>query len=542
MEKINGKLLKDMLASGMNNLANHSAQIDALNVFPVPDGDTGTNMFLTVSNGVQEALNSSSEKVGEICKTLSRGLLMGARGNSGVITSQIFRGFYQALEDLDEMDAIQLAHALVNGSRVAYKAVMRPVEGTILTVIREAADYTYAYAITEEITDCVQVMEKMVEEANASLQRTPELLPVLAEVGVVDSGGKGLCVILEGFLSALKGNVIAREDVLEAGENVQTKVEGGEEEFGFCTEFILKLSEQGMKHFSENGFKEELATIGNSIVCVQDEDLVKVHVHTLEPQTALKMGRRQGRFIKLKIENMQEQHDNILEKDAKDVVETVHKKYGIITVAPGAGITDMFKELRADIVIGGGQTMNPSTEDFVSAIQKLNVDHIFILPNNSNIVLAANQAAQVCEEKDIHVLPTKTIPQGLSACVLFNPDVELEDNLSEMHEAIDHVKSGEVTYAIKDTTYEGLEIKKDEYMGILGKAIVVSNADCMESTRQLLDKMLDEDSELVTLIYGDTATEKQAEEIAEYIETHSDAEVEIHNGKQPVYSFIIGVE
>lgn len=542
MEKINGKLLKDMLASGMNNLANHSAQIDALNVFPVPDGDTGTNMFLTVSNGVQEALNSSSEKVGEICKTLSRGLLMGARGNSGVITSQIFRGFYQALEDLDEMDAIQLAHALVNGSRVAYKAVMRPVEGTILTVIREAADYTYAYAITEEITDCVQVMEKMVEEANASLQRTPELLPVLAEVGVVDSGGKGLCVILEGFLSALKGNVIAREDVLEAGENVQTKVKGGEEEFGFCTEFILKLSEQGMKHFSENGFKEELATIGNSIVCVQDEDLVKVHVHTLEPQTALKMGRRQGRFIKLKIENMQEQHDNILEKDAKDVVETVHKKYGIITVAPGAGITDMFKELRADIVIGGGQTMNPSTEDFVSAIQKLNVDHIFILPNNSNIVLAANQAAQVCEEKDIHVLPTKTIPQGLSACVLFNPDVELEDNLSEMHEAIDHVKSGEVTYAIKDTTYEGLEIKKDEYMGILGKAIVVSNADCMESTRQLLDKMLDEDSELVTLIYGDTATEKQAEEIAEYIETHSDAEVEIHNGKQPVYSFIIGVE
>lgn len=542
MEKINGKLLKDMLASGMNNLANHSAQIDALNVFPVPDGDTGTNMFLTVSNGVQEALNSSSEKVGEICKTLSRGLLMGARGNSGVITSQIFRGFYQALEDLDEMDAIQLAHALVNGSRVAYKAVMRPVEGTILTVIREAADYTYAYAITEEITDCVQVMEKMVEEANASLQRTPELLPVLAEVGVVDSGGKGLCVILEGFLSALKGNMIARDDVLEAGENVQTKVEGGEEEFGFCTEFILKLSEQGMKHFSENGFKEELATIGNSIVCVQDEDLVKVHVHTLEPQTALKMGRRQGRFIKLKIENMQEQHDNILEKDVKDVVETVHKKYGIITVAPGAGITDMFKELRADIVIGGGQTMNPSTEDFVSAIQKLNVDHVFILPNNSNIVLAANQAAQVCEEKDIHVLPTKTIPQGLSACVLFNPDVELEDNLSEMHEAIDHVKSGEVTYAIKDTTYEGLEIKKDEYMGILGKAIVVSNADCMESTRQLLDKMLDEDSELVTLIYGDTATEKQAEEIAEYIETHSDAEVEIHNGKQPVYSFIIGVE
>ncbi len=549
MEKINGLLFKQMLESGMNNLSNHSAEIDALNVFPVPDGDTGTNMHLTVSNGVKEALKTESNSVGVIAKTLSRGLLMGARGNSGVITSQIFRGFYQAVEDLDEMDASQLAHALVNGSRVAYRAVMRPVEGTILTVVREAADYTYAYTVTEEVTDCVAVMRKMVDEANASLQRTPELLPVLAEVGVVDSGGKGLCTILEGFLSAMMQEPIALAgQSVSSSEAVQAKVEGQEEEYGFCTEFILHLSENGVRNFSEQSFKDELATIGNSIVCVQDEDLVKVHVHTLEPFTAIKMGKRQGRFIKLKVENMQEQHDNILEKEneeapiKKEVTKMEHKKYALITVAPGDGIRDMFKELRVDIVVGGGQTMNPSTEDFVSAIEKLDADHIFILPNNSNIILAANQAAQVCSDQDIHVLPTKTIPQGLSACIMFNPEVELDDNISEMTEAIENVKSGEVTYAIKDTTYDGLEIKKDEYMGILGKAIVVSNPDCMDATKKLLDKMLDEDSELVTLIYGDTATKEQAEEISEYIEENSDAEVEIHEGNQPVYSFIIGVE
>ncbi|MBM6678314.1 DAK2 domain-containing protein [Faecalicoccus pleomorphus] len=544
MERINSQLLKDMLTSGMNNLANHSAEIDALNVFPVPDGDTGTNMNLTFSNGVKEALKEDADTVGKICKTLSRGLLMGARGNSGVITSQIFRGFYQAVEDLDEIDAMQLANALVNGSRVAYRAVMRPVEGTILTVVREAADYTYAYTVTEEIEDCVQVLQKMVDEANASLERTPELLPVLEEVGVVDSGGKGLCVILEGFLSALQGNVIAASDAAEVNEHAQTKVQGGEEEFGFCTEFILRLNENGIRHFSEEQFKEELATIGNSIVCVQDDDLVKVHVHTLEPKTAIKMGKRQGRFVKLKVENMQEQHDNILEKEeaAPVVSKREHQKYAIITVAPGAGVDQMFKELRADIVIGGGQTMNPSTEDFVSAVNQLDAEHILILPNNSNIVLAAQQAQSVCEDQDIHVLPTKTIPQGLSACVMFNPEVELEENLAEMQEAIDHVKSGEVTYAIKDTTYEGLEIKKDEYMGIFGKDIVVSCPDCLEASKALVDKMVDEDSELVTLIYGKEATKEQAQALADYIEETSDAEVEIYDGKQPVYSFILGVE
>lgn len=545
MDQINGQLLKQMLESGMNNLGNHSGEIDALNVFPVPDGDTGTNMFLTFSNGAKAALDCKEDHVGKILKALSRGLLMGARGNSGVITSQIFRGIFQALEDNETVDALQLAHALVNGSRVAYRAVMRPVEGTILTVVREAADYTYAYTVTEEIKDCTEVIQKMVEEANESLKRTPELLPVLEEVGVVDSGGKGLCVIFEGFLSALKGTVVQKADQEAVEDHAQTKVEGGEDEYGFCTEFVIQLNEIGMKNFSEEGFRDELASIGNSLVCVQDEDLVKVHVHTLKPYVALKMGRRQGRFVKIKVENMQQQHDHIVElEDAKAAVEepVEHKKYAIITVAPGKGIDEMFKEYRADIVIGGGQTMNPSTEDFVSAIEKVNADHIFILPNNSNIILAANQAKDVCEDADIHVLETKTVPQGLSACVMFNPDADLESNLNEMNEAIAHVKSGEVTYAIKDTTYEGQEIKKGEYMGISGKKIAASVPDCMEASKTLVSSMLDEDSELVTLIYGVDATEEQAQELADYIEENSDAEVEIHNGQQPVYPFIIGVE
>ncbi|MSS02385.1 DAK2 domain-containing protein [Floccifex porci] len=540
MERIDGIVLKQMLESGMNHLSNHAAEVDALNVFPVPDGDTGTNMFLTVSNGVKAALQEEKNHVGKILKTLSRGLLMGARGNSGVITSQIFRGIYQDLQDNETIDASQLAHAFVNGSRIAYKAVMRPVEGTILTVVREAADYTYAYTVTEEITDCILVMEKMVEECNEALLRTPELLPVLAEVGVVDSGGKGLTIIFEGMLEALKGNVIGLSNESQSIDSAQTKVEG-EEEFGFCTEFILKLSETGMRHFSESDFSDELATIGNSIVCVQDEDLVKVHVHTLEPFTAIKMGKRRGRFLKLKVENMQQQHDNILEKEEEQPVAE-KKKYGIITVAPGSGIGDIFKELRADIVVGGGQTMNPSTEDFVEAIQKLNCDHIIILPNNSNIVMAANQAAQVCEDRDIHVLPAKTIPQGISACVMFNPEADIEENLSDMNEAIENVKSGEVTYAIKDTTYEGMDIKKDEFMGIFNRSIILSKPDCISATKALLDRMLDEDSELVTLIYGEDATLEQAQQMGEYIEQISDAEVEIYEGKQPVYPFIIGVE
>ena len=539
METINGIMLKQMLESGMNHLSNRASEIDALNVFPVPDGDTGTNMSLTFSAGVKDALKVESGSVSEIMKVLSKGLLMGARGNSGVITSQIFRGIYQGVEGLDSINGTQLAKALVNGSRVAYRAVMRPVEGTILTVVREAADYTYAFAMEAEDISCEQVLEKMLVEAKESLQRTPELLPVLAEVGVVDSGGAGLCTIFEGFLAALKGKPYGREEASAAKvEKAGAAMEG--EEYGFCTEFIIRLSKHGALNFDENSMREELATIGNSIVCVRDDDIVKVHVHTLEPAKAVRMGRRHGTFLKLKAENMQEQHDNLIAQEEAPVQE--RKPYAIITVAAGEGLKNMFLDLRADHVISGGQTMNPSTEDFVEAIGKLNAEHIFILPNNSNIIMAAQQAASVCDGENVHVIPSKSIPRGLCACIMFNPDVDFETNRSEMSDAITMVKTGQVTYAIKDTVYEGMEIKAGEFMGIMEKEIVTSVPDKLEACRTLIDHMIDEESEIVTLIYGEGTNQEEADTIAQYIEDKYDVEVEVNNGEQPVYSFIVSVE
>ena len=537
---INGKIWKLMLSNGANKLSNDYTEIDALNVFPVPDGDTGTNMSLTFNAGVKDALACNSDNVCDIAKALSKGLLMGARGNSGVILSQIFRGIYQGVDSMKEINGFQLASALVNGSRVAYKAVMRPVEGTILTVVREAADYTYAFACGKAGVTCLEVMQKMYDEAIESLNRTPELLPVLAEVGVVDSGGAGLCKILEGFVAALKGEVIEKADQQKSVASATTQVES--EEFGYCTEFIIRLSTSGMKNFKEESLRDSLARIGDSVVCVQDEDIVKVHVHTLTPGEALNMGQRYGEFVKLKIENMQEQHDSILSADSTPSKPAEKSKYAIITVAAGDGLKDMFTELRASYVISGGQTMNPSTEDLVDAINRVNAEHIILLPNNSNIVLAAQQAATVLDDLDIKVIPTKTIPQGLSACIMFNPDVDFETNIAEMSDAIANVQTGQVTYAIKDTTYEGLEIKANDFMGIKDKEIVIANPDKMDTTRKLLDMMLDEDSELVTLIYGEGVSEDEAQEIVDYIEENYDAEVELNFGGQPVYSFIIGVE
>lgn len=543
MRIIDGKLFKEMVITGATVLHNNHPEIDALNVFPVPDGDTGTNMSLTFSSGASEIEKLDSNDIYEISKKLSKGLLMGARGNSGVILSQIFRGISMAFEGKKQVDAVELAQALQNGAKVAYKAVMRPVEGTILTVVREAADYTYAYATSTQDVTVTQVMEKMVQEAKESLERTPELLPVLKEVGVVDSGGAGLVTIFEGFLSALNGNVIQKEEVSETSEGVQSSLES--EEFGYCTEFIIRLSERGMKNFKEESLRDSLASIGNSIVCVQDDDIVKVHVHTLTPGDALNMGQRYGEFVKLKVENMQEQHENIMLNatvEKAPAEEMPKSKYAIITVAAGDGLKEMFTELRADYVISGGQTMNPSTEDFVQAIEKVNAEHIFILPNNSNIVLAAQQAASVCEDQHIEVIPTKTIPQGLSACIMFNPEVDFDMNLSEMTDAIALVKTGQVTYAIKDTMFEGMEIREGDFMGILEKDIVVTNTDKFETTRQLIQSMIDDDSEIVTLIYGEDIKEDEAQEIATYIEDNYDVEVEVHNGEQPVYSFILGVE
>ncbi len=454
MKVIDGSLFKRMVVTGAIVLHNNHPEIDALNVFPVPDGDTGTNMSLTFSAGASEIENLDSHDIYEVAKKLSKGLLMGARGNSGVILSQIFRGISIAFEGKKEVNAVELAQALQNGAKVAYKAVMRPVEGTILTVIREASEAVVQYAQDDmEIED---VFSYFVKEADQSLERTPELLPVLKEVGVVDSGGAGLLLVFTGFMAGLAGETIERVEIKgEAQKDALVEVESDSEEaYGYCTEFILRLDQAKMKAFKEERLRNELERLpGNSIVVVQDEDIVKVHVHTLKPGNALNAAQRYGEFVKLKIENMQEQHNSILEANAGKAEEEVatpdipspEKDVAVISVAAGDGIKNMFLELHCDYVVSGGQTMNPSAEDIVAAIRRVNAKHVIILPNNSNIVMTAQQASIILEDEiDVKVIPSKTIPQGLSACIMYNPEVSLEENLDEMKEAIANVKTGQV--------------------------------------------------------------------------------------------------
>ncbi len=541
---LNGSQFKTMIESGANHLTNRFQEIDALNVFPVPDGDTGTNMNLTFSAGVSDALKVHSEKVFEIAKSLSKGLLMGARGNSGVILSQIFRGFYQGIDTFEVIDAMAMAEGFVKGSQVAYKAVMRPVEGTILTVLREAADNSKKHIDKNKDMTINEFMDYFIQQAEISLQNTPNLLPVLKEVGVVDSGGAGLLVIFEGFRYALNDQPVKVMEEKRQQVSVQASIEN--EEFGYCTEFIVRLSPEKMEFFQEDNLRKSLARLGDSIVVVQDEDLVKVHVHTLTPGDALNLAQRHGEFVKLKIENMQEQHANILDHDtmhANDVQEVAPaKKYALVAVAAGEGISESFKELRVDTVISGGQTMNPATEDFVGVIEKLNAQHIFILPNNSNIILAAQQAESILDEKDIHVLPTKSIPQGLAACIMFNPEATLEENLQEMNDAIKRTKTGSVTFAIKDTTINNTEIKANQFMGLLNKEIVVSHEDKTHVLITLLDRLVSEDDEILTIIAGEDATQEEIDMVVHYVEEKYPIETEVIYGNQPIYSFLFGVE
>ena len=537
MKTINGDVFLNMLQSGANNLTNQHHEINALNVFPVPDGDTGTNMNLTFTSGLNDARKLMTSHIGELSKTLSRGLLMGARGNSGVILSQIFRGFAQSVEPNNEFNVKQLADAFQNGKVIAYKAVMRPVEGTILTVLRESAQDAYDHVLLNPEISVLEFFEFLVVAANKSLENTPELLPVLKEVGVVDSGGKGYVCVLEGFVASLKGEPFELIELDAEGHVAASDFD--HDEFGYCTEFIVRLDDAKTSRYNEDKFRAQLEAIGNSLVVVTDEDLVKVHVHTLTPGNALNLGQKYGEFVKLKIENMTEQHNTILDDAAPS---KPHSKYAIVSVAAGSGVVEMFKGLRAEYIISGGQTMNPSTEDFTALIESINADHIFILPNNSNIIMAANQAKDLLEDKDIHVIETRTIPQGLSACVMFNPDVEIEENLEEMRDAVAHTKTGQVTYAIKDTTFESLEIKANDFMGILEKDIVVTNASRIETTHELIAKLIDEDCELVTLIAGEDVEDDELEAMSDFIESNYDVEVETHRGEQPVYSYIIGVE
>lgn len=538
MLSINASQFKMMLASGANNLTNHHHEIDALNVFPVPDGDTGTNMNLTFTAGVKDANANLSTHVGDIAKTLSKGLLMGARGNSGVILSQIFRGYYQSVEKKAEITTLDVAEAYMKGTEIAYKAVMRPVEGTILTVLRESAQQAYDYVLSYPDKDILEYHEFLIASAHESLQRTPDLLPVLKEVGVVDSGAAGYIKILEGFRLGLKGTPVELLENIEMIEGVQANLEN--DEFGYCTEFIIRLNPDTINQFSEEGLRDKLARLGESIVVVQDEDIVKVHIHTLMPGDALNLGQRYGEFVKLKIENMQEQHEHLQSFKPEP---TAKKKYALVAVAAGEGVKDLFESYRVDVVISGGQTMNPSTEDFVAAIRSLNAEHILVLPNNSNIILAAQQAESLLDELDVHVLPTKSIPQGLSACIMFNPEVSVDENINEMSAAFANVKTGLVTYAIKDTSFEGVDIAAGDYMGILEKKIVVSTQDKIEATKMLLNEAVTETDGLITLIIGEDVSAEEQSAIETYLAERFDhCEVEITQGLQPVYSFILGIE
>lgn len=544
-----------MVLYGAHHLSQNANVVDALNVFPVPDGDTGTNMNLSMTSGAKEVEQIDTANIGKVAQSLSRGLLMGARGNSGVILSQLFRGFGKSIEQKSEINAKEFAAAFQAGVDTAYKAVMKPVEGTILTVAKDAAKKAVLTAQTE--TDIIKVMEAVVNEAEASLERTPELLPVLKEVGVVDSGGKGLLYVYEGFLASLKGEKLSEKaaalpslnDLVSAEhhKNAQSHMNTEDIEFGYCTEFMVKL-DSGKRNFNEDTFRQDLSGFGDSLLVVSDENIAKVHIHAEYPGEVMTYAQKYGSLINMKIENMREQHTAILSQNKQETATPAEKApaekqpYGIVTVAMGEGIAELFESIGATKVIEGGQTMNPSTEDIVQAIKDANADTVVILPNNSNIVMAANQAADVAGQHVI-VIPTKTVPQGMAALLAFNPALGADENEAAMLDAIGEVKSGQITYAVRDTNIDGIDIKKGDFMGILNGKIVETASDQLTAAKKLIAGMIAEDSEIVTVIKGEDAPEEEAEELAAFIsETYEDVEVEVHDGKQPLYSYILAVE
>ena len=550
MKTINAKVLKEMLISGANNLYNHYPEIDALNVFPVPDGDTGMNMNLTLASGAKEIQNRNDSDVYAIALAFSKGLLMGARGNSGVITSQIFRGFAQALEGKKTIDSQLLADAFAKGSEVAYKAVMRPVEGTILTVIRESSA-----ALSNNVNEDIdKSMKFILSEAKESLKRTPDLLPVLKEVGVVDSGGAGLVKILEGMLSGLNEKFIEKKEISADTDNsAQQAVES--DEFGYCTEFILRLDPENKKPFIENRFKSVLQSHGNSLVVVHDDDIVKVHVHTLHPGAVLTYGQSFGEFIKIKVENMTEQHTSLQEKKAGENGEAKpeakpEEKFepindvGLVAVAAGKGVADAFLELGVNEIITGGQTMNPSIVDIVDAIKKANAKTVFVFPNNSNIVMAALQAKDVLhEEVEVIVISTKTIPEGIAAVSQFSPDLSNDDNVKNMKEVLSHIVSGEITYAVKDTKINGVDIKKNNYMAIMKKKIICCETKADKALAKMLKKAITDDNYLATIFVGENVSDKTLKELKEELpEIYPNIEFDIRRGDQPVYDYLVGIE
>ena len=549
MEKINGLVLAEMIDLGSKNLAKNAEKINALNVFPVPDGDTGTNMNLSMSSGAKETAANVVENIGELGKSFSKGLLMGARGNSGVILSQLFRGMSQHIADKKEVNAKEFAEAIQNGVSIAYKAIIKPVEGTILTVAREAAEAGIKAA--EKTTSVVEVMEAIYAEAQASLKRTPELLPILKEVGVVDSGGQGLVCVYQGFVAALKGEKI------EGLEAVETNVVDMQFEddhdmdfmspedivYGFCTEFTVRLNKE-KKEFNEDKFREDMSKFGDSLLVISDSEYVKIHVHTETPGDVFNYGQQYGELIKIKSDNMREQHREVLRKqEAKQATAPKElKEQAMISISMGAGLSKVLTSMGVDYIVEGGQTMNPSTEDIMKAIKEVNAKNIFIFPNNKNIQLAAKQAAELAEE-NVFVVESKTAPQGLAAVMVYNPQASAEENFANMQEVLSTVSTLEVTHAVRDTNIEGVEIKKDEFMGIRNGKIVVSNLSLNTVLEELLEKSLDEDSEIVTLYLGEESTEEYTDFLEQLIEEkYPDVEVELIESGQPVYPYIIGVE
>lgn len=542
--KINGRDFYNMVVNASNKLLEQSDFVNALNVFPVPDGDTGTNMSMTFKAAVKEIENIDTDSIGEVSKRLAKGALMGARGNSGVILSQILRGFSKGLEGKGEVDVTEFAIGFLEGSKSAYKAVMRPTEGTILSVIRAASET----AVISEKKDIINLMEEITISAKDMLDKTPELLPALKKAKVVDSGGMGLYIILQGMFEALKDGIKAEiKDITVALAN-NTLAKDTEEidiKFGYCTEFIILGDAKNAKVF-----QNEIETLGDSIIVVGYDDVIKVHIHTNDPGLVLSKAVAIGELSKIKIDNMREEHreilinakdkeKNILEDKAED---NEKKRYGFVTVAMGDGITNIFKDLGIDCVIQGGQTMNPSTQDILDAINKINAEHIFVMPNNKNIIMAANQAAEI-SDKDIFVIPTTTIPQGIACATVFNFDSEVQENFNNLKNAVEDVKTASVTYAVRDTEIDGINIKEGNMLGLVEGKIKEVGEDKKDVASKILDNMIDEESELITVYYGEEVEDEEAEKFEDELqEKYSDLDIQFYKGNQPLYYFLISVE
>lgn len=545
-DRINGQDFYNMVVNASNRLLEESDFVNALNVFPVPDGDTGSNMSMTFKAAVKEIENLNSESIGETSKKLAKGALMGARGNSGVILSQILRGISKGLEGKTTVNSTEFANAFLEGSKAAYKAVMKPTEGTILSVIRAAAEG----AVRSNKTDIVELLGEVVVESKIMLDKTPDLLPALKKAKVVDSGGMGLYIILQGMYDALKDGIKAEIKDIASKASTGTGAQAIEDidiKFGYCTEFIILGDASKAK-----AFQDEIESLGDSMIVVGYDDVIKVHIHTNDPGLVLSKAVTVGELSKIKIDNMREEHREVLmsnEEYAAGKVEEVEeeslaekKKYAFVSVAMGEGITHVLKDLGVDYVIEGGQTMNPSTQDMIECISKLNADHIFILPNNKNIIMAATQAAEI-SDKDVRVIPTKSIPQGITCITMFNAEHEVDENEADLVEALELVKTGSVTYAVRDTEMDGIEIKEGNMLGLIEGKINKVGDDYFKVAEDILESMVDEDSELITVFYGKDVDESKVEEFTEKLEEkYEDCDVQLYKGDQPLYYFIMSVE